>query len=228
MITASGEVAQFVDDNQFGSGQSQDKCGPEAISVFWHSTKPGTHNPYTAQDVHNMAHDDYIKFIGPDVTSDQGGTSNELLYNMLRAHGFAFVEGPLSISWIKGWLENAYPVIIGLTESSVHDIGINGSPYNWDTTGRTHIIVVSGPGNGDELLVRDTANIDTNGVVRTGPRHYTASKLQLTSATMVVPSWLPATSSANPPTPTPAPPPVDYKKLVQSLTAQLAEAVKHL
>lgn len=228
MLTASGEVAQFVDDNQFGSGQSQDKCGPEAVSVFWHSTKPGTVNPYKAQDVHNMAHDDYVRFIGPDTTSDTGGTSNDLLYNMLRFHNFAFKEGQVNLAWIKGWLENGYPVIIGITESSVHDISLNASPYNWDTASRTHIIIATGIGPIDELLVRDTANIDLNGMVRTGPRRYTASKLQLISATMVVPSWLPNPTEVNPPVPTPTPPVIDYKKLVQSLAAQLVEAASHL
>lgn len=225
ILTASGEVCQCVDDNQFQSNTSQDKCGPEAVSVFWHSTKPGTPNTYTAQDVHSMAHFDYVRFIGPDTTNDTGGTSNELLYAMLKYHNFSFKQGPLSLDWIKGWVTNGYPVIIGITESSVYDVEIKGNPYNWNTTGRTHIVLVTGVGANDELLIRDTANIDLSGNVRKGPRKYTASKLQLISATMVVPTWLSVPTQTNPPVVTQ---PVDYKKQVQELVAQLVEAVSHL
>ena len=189
-VTPSGEVAQFVDDDQFGSGQSQDKCGPEAVALFWHSTAPGTHNPYTSADVHAMAHTDYTRFIGPDDTADTGGTSNALLYHMLSAHNFHYCAIPTNLSLIKAFLHVGYPVIIGVEESSVDDLGIGGSPYSWNTSGLSHVITATGAGATGEILVRDTANIAPTGV-RPGPRHYNSGKLQLLSATVCVPSWLP-------------------------------------
>lgn len=201
LLSPSGEVAIFVDDDQFGFGQSQDKCGPEAVSVVWHSVAPGQHNSYTPAEVHQMAHDDYVKFIGPDTDSDHNGTGNQTLYDMLKEHGFQFEEGPTDINWIKARLGEGKPVIIGITESSVVDNGLGANPYNWNTTGLSHVIVASGAGRGGEILCRDTANIDHNGIVRPGPRHYDANRLQLISATAVHPNWI-----TNPPPP-PAPDP---------------------
>lgn len=228
-LTPSGEVAVFLDDDQFATGQSQDKCGPEAVSVFWHSVKPGDKNPYTSTDIHSMASADYVKFIGPDNPGDTNGTSNQTLYNMLAEHHFSYKTGPADIAWVKGWLAAGYPVIIGITESSVRDLGLNGgnNPYNWNTSGLTHVIVASGPGQNGEVLVRDTANIGTSGV-RPGPRRYDSHALQLVSATMVVPSWLPVPSSSTPPPPTPPPPPVDYKKMAADALAALNQALPHL
>lgn len=224
-LTASGEVAVFIDDNQFGSGESQDKCGPEAVSLFWHSVKPGDRNPYLSVAVHAMAHDDYVEFCGLDTTSNHNGTSNKTLYDMLAKHHFVCKPGPTDVNWVKAWLAAGYPVIIGIVESSVKDLGLNGSnPYGWDTTGLTHVIVASGPGAAGELLVRDTANIGSGGV-RPGPRRYDAHALQLVSATMVVPNWMAIPTSSTPPAP---PAPVDYKKQAQAALASLTEALAHL
>src|SRR5579885_3620743 len=72
-LSPSGEVARFIDDDQFNWGlESTMKCGPEAVSLFWHSLPPGQANPYKAADIHAMAHNDYVKFVGSDVPSDQG------------------------------------------------------------------------------------------------------------------------------------------------------------
>ena len=195
-LTKTGEVAEFIDDDQFGTGQSVDKCGPEAVSEVWHATEPGQPNHYTSADVHAMAHADYTKYIGPDVPSDHGGTSNQTLYNMLEEHGFHYQGGPARMSWVKAELNAGKIVIIGIVESSVHDNGVGGCPYAWNTNGLTHVIVASGPAGDNDIAVRDTANIGPQGV-RPGPRYYDANKLQLISATSVTPTWL----GAPPPTP---------------------------
>jgi hypothetical protein len=221
-LTPSGEVAVFLDDDQFHAGESVDKCGPEAVSLFWHSVKPGEQNPYTSAQIHAMAHDDYVRFIGPDVASNHGGTSNQLLYTMLASHRFSYKPGPADIHWVQSWLKAGYPVIIGIWEESVHDLALGGNPYNWETRGLTHIIVASGPGTTGEVLVRDTANIGPQGV-RPGPRRYDTTKLQLVSATMVVPSWLDDPASASPP-----PPPIDYLKMAKDAYATLGTAIQHL
>lgn len=198
-LTHSGEIAQFIDDNQFGPGQSTMKCGPEAVSMVWHSVAPGEHNPYSAADVHSMAHDDYVRWIGPDAPSDQGGTSNQTLYDMLDEHGFKHVPGPANIAWVKEQLGAGLLVIIGIVEASVVDNGLGANPYNWNTNGLTHIITASGAGAHGEILVRDTANIAPEGV-RPGPRHYDANRLELISATAVYPSWI---EQPKPPPPNP-------------------------
>lgn len=206
-LTPSGEVACFVDDDQFHSGESVDKCGPEAVSVFWHSTAPDTPNPYTSSEIHLMAHDDYIKYLGPDVPGDHNGTSDQVLYAMLAEHNFKYQPGPVNMAWVKEQLAQGLPVIIGITESSVHDNQVGGMPYAWNPAGLSHIIIASGAGEAGEILVRDTANIGPQGV-RPGPRHYDANRLQLLSATAVYPTWWNAT-------PAPPPPPAQRTYTVQ-------------
>lgn len=206
-LTPSGEVAVFVDDDQFGADQSVMKCGPECVAQFWHSVAPGQHNPYSSAEIHLMAHDDYQQFIGADVQSDYNGTSNQALYNMLKYHTFHYEVGPLDWNWINGWLHAGYPVIIGgVEESTVHDQALDGAiPYHWNTAGLYHIILASGPGG----LFRDTANIGPSGV-RPGPRRYDTNALRFSTATMVVPTWLPVPGSSTPPEPPPPPPQNTY------------------
>lgn len=210
-LTETKEVSVFIDDNQFGNGESVDKCGPEALALFWHSVKPGQKNTYTSQSVHTMAHSLYEQFIGPDVPGDKQGTSNETLYKMIESLGFKYYKAPDSIAldpdkaypWVRGWLQAGYPVVLGgINESAVRDTALSGlrNPYNWDTTGLFHIILATGPERPGFLRVRDTANIDqTTGKVRPGPRVYETAGLTITTATMLVPSWLPDPKSSTPP-----------------------------
>ncbi len=63
-LSRTGEVGEFLDDNQFAPpGGSFNKCGPESIALCFHSVAPGQHNPFTPQDIHRMAHDDYVAFV---------------------------------------------------------------------------------------------------------------------------------------------------------------------
>lgn len=204
MLTPSKEVAVFIDDNQFGSGESVDKCGPEALALFWHSVKPGETNKYKAADVHKQAHDLYERFIGPDARNDTAGTDDATLYKMIEFLGFKYFKGPLEWTWVRSWLNNGYPVIIGgINESAVKDTALSGlkNPYNWNTSGLFHIILATGPETPGYIRVRDTANIASTGVVRPGPRVYETTGLTFTTSTMVVPSWLPVPKSGTPPTP---------------------------
>lgn len=185
-LTAKGECAEFIDYDQFETGKSQDTCGPAAVSTFWHCVQPGHQQIWNARQCQLMMESDYAHYIGPDTAADHNGTSNETLYKMLAGHRFHYLAIPTSIELIKLVVGAGYPVIIGFSESSVIDLDLGGVPYGWDTSGLFHIVVVSGPGSGDELLVRDTANVG-----RPGPRRYKASHLQLTSATVCCPSWMP-------------------------------------
>ena len=185
-LSLKGEVLEAPDDDQFGSFESLMKCGYEIVALFWHSTAPGTKNTYTAADVHRMAHEDYIHFVGPDVPSDPGGMSTQQLYQDLSSHGFSFLPCPLQWDVIHAWVRLGYPVILGVQEDSVYDLdpAIRGRPYAWPPNGLSHIILCTGVDR-----FRDTATIGPQGV-RPGPRQYDETKLQMVSATMVVPSWL--------------------------------------
>lgn len=252
MQTPSGEIAHYIDDDQFGAGQSVDKCGPETVAQFWHSTRPDVDNHYTSADIHAQASSLYVHFIGPDDAADHGGTSNQTLYNMLDFVGFKdrHLALPLDAHIISAWLKEGYAVIVGCAEESVYDIELGTSPYNWDTKGLFHIINLTGVDAQGNWLVRDTANIGPEGV-RPGPRHY-KTNLALTSATLVASSWMAVPTSATPPnapapapapkppvppTPvtTPQPPATDYKKLAEAAIKaaeaaimQAMDAIGHL
>ena len=190
----SGEVARFIDDDQFGPGQSLDKCGYEIVSLFWHSVAPDKVNPYHATDIHAMAHTDYLYYAGQDILSNQTGMSNVTLYSDLKRHRFEYVGLPPG-NWdrVRTFLLYGYPVVLGgVDEATVFDVGVGKCPYSWIRPGVDywHIILATGLSYSDELLVRDTANIGPDGKVRPGPRRYRLGGMKLTTATALVPSWL--------------------------------------
>ena len=87
----------------------------------------------------------------------------------------------------------------------MYDIGLGDVvPYPWTAKGN-HIIVLTGVTANGNFLVRDSANCtnlyDPNSL-RPGPREYQASKLQLVSATAVIPPWLPRVPQETNPMPT--------------------------
>lgn len=184
-LTPKGEILNAPDDDQFAQFESLMKCGYEIVSLFWHSTAPGVLNPYTAADVHGMAHNDYVRFVGPDTTSDQLGMNDAQLYQDLTFHGFWFQACPMEWDTINAWLTLGYPIILGVLEDSVYDLDptIHGRPYAWPSNGLSHIILASGVDR-----FRDTANIGPQGV-RPGPRFYDTARLKLVSATVVYPNW---------------------------------------
>lgn len=208
-LSSTGEVAEFVDDNQFGSGSLM-KCGYEIVAMFWHSTKPGTHNPYSSSQVHSMAHADYEHFAGADIMSNQNGMTNQQLYDDLAMHNFHYVKLPLDWNVIRAWLAYGYPVIVGgVRESTVIDLELRHCPYSWIGPGKAdywHIIMATGLDGPESLKFRDTANIGPSGV-RPGPRRYSTQGMAFTTATLCVPSWLPVPPAAFDPTkPIPSPP----------------------
>ncbi len=194
-LAATGEVAEFVDDDQFGWGQSVMKCGFEIFSIFWHSTKPGTKNIYTSVQVHEMAHNDYQREVGLDVTRDRAGMTNQQLYNLIDFHKFKYAR--LNRDWklIRLFIRYGYPVIIGgVAENSVYDLAIGDHvPYPWIRPGvnYSHVIMATGLDGDYSIKCRDTANVDAKGALRKGPRIYSTIEMQFTTATALVPTWLP-------------------------------------
>ncbi|HEV2473916.1 MAG TPA: hypothetical protein VGS41_14670 [Chthonomonadales bacterium] len=79
-------------------------------------------------------------------------------------------------------------------ESSFHDVALDGAvPYPWHPQGN-HIIVLTGVTPDGNFLARDPANVTdlyNPDSLRPGPRAYDAAQMQLVSATVIVPPWLP-------------------------------------
>lgn len=174
------EIVSAFDVNQFGVGQSQYKCGPYAVYLCSAFGPPGQPPLYNPSWVASMADTWYEKNIGPNTTADQVGVTNDQLYQCIRDSGHAYQV--IKQSDIPAAIGGGCPVIIGISENSVHDMGAGRNPYGWNTAGLFHIISITGMLAG-HYLVRDTANN------LPGPRMYDASKLILTSATVFFPSW---------------------------------------
>jgi len=233
------ECVSTFDFNQFQPGESLDQCGPAAVALchcMGQASQPTTGSPTDA--LHLML-ELYTEFIGPDVPSDTKGTENATLYSMLTKVGNhyqnLFPDGGVDGTdlkfgcpqWtlkdhVRRWVELGYPVIIGITEDSILDMGLHRRPYDWDTAGLSHILTVTGVAqNNIDLLCRDTAN-----VLAAGPREYAVTPLVLLSATVVVPGssmWLARPVDTDPThQPAPAPSPLE-----QDL-AQLAQDVAHI
>ena len=242
------ECVSTFDFNQFQPGESLDQCGPAAVALCHFMGAPGHPTTGSTTDALHLMMELYTEFIGPDVPSDTGGTSNATLYAMLAKVGNhyqnLFPDGGVSGSdtqfgcpqWslkdhIRKWVGLGYPVIIGVTEDSILDMGLHRRPYDWNTSGLDHIICVTGVAqNNIDLLVRDTANI-----LAAGPREYAVTPLVLLSATVVVPGnpmWLERpvdTDPAHQPAPAPAPETQLQKDLAQleaDAAAMVAEASK--
>ncbi len=195
-LTATGEIAEFVDDDQFGWGQSAMKCGYEIVALFWHSTKPGTHNLYAASQIHEMAHLDYQREVGPDISADRAGMTNQQLYNDLDYHRFRYVKLGRDWNVIREYIKYGYPVVLGgVAENTVYDLAIGDHvPYPWIRPGvnYSHIILATGLDGDYSIKARDTANIDIRGALRKGPRVYSTIEMQFVTATALGPTWLPA------------------------------------
>jgi hypothetical protein len=95
---------------------------------------------------------------------------------------------------LRAWLNLSYPVLVAGAETGFYDIGPGDIvPYPWTPSG-SHIIVLTGVTADGNFWVRDAANVtdlSNPNALRLGPRKYDARRLQLSSATAVVPPWKP-------------------------------------
>lgn len=183
------EIISITQVDQFDGGSAY-KCGFEAVAECSSMSKVGQSPTKSPPEVLALAHQRYIAADGPDVPSNQWGMSLPQLYTELHAAGLHFQGLPVSISIIRAYIQAGYPVIVAGLETGFYDMELGDIvPYPWTPTGN-HVLVITGL-DGDNFLVRDSANIIAPNTLRPGPRVYDAAKMQLISATAVVPPWLP-------------------------------------
>jgi hypothetical protein len=207
MLSSTGEVADFIDADQFQPGKSQFECGFFAVAICKAMAQVGKRPTQTVQQVIAEAEAWYAQYDGSDAISNTNGMSLGQLYDLLRQVGLHFQSTALNINVVKAWIALGYPVLLAIVEVSVRDLALGGrNPYPWRAAG-THIIIATGRTADGHILVRDSANVtnlyDPNSL-RPGPRKYDANALQLVSATVVVPPWLSRPASATPPAVAPA------------------------
>lgn len=188
-LNAKGEVADLLDVNQFIPGRSAYECVAYAASLVKYAGQPGKGPTGSALQASNLAQYWYGREEGSTGASNTNGMILQDEYNMLDGMGLHYYVSSPTVAHVKAWLEVVgYPLLMCGAETGMYDIGLGDRvPYTWTPTGN-HCIVASGVAHDGNLLVHDCANIAPNGV-RTGPRTYDASKLQLISATAIVVPW---------------------------------------
>lgn len=193
-LTASGEVAAFHDVDQFQPAKTQFACGFFSCALVKAMAPVGQTPLQTVAEMIAEAEQWYAQDNGDDALSNTNGMTLQELYDLIVQIGLHFQASSTEAPALRAWLRLGYPVIVAGEETGFYDLGLGDVvPYPW-TPGGSHMLVLTGVTADGNFLVRDPANVTslTNpNALRPGPRKYDARRLQLSSATAVVPPWLP-------------------------------------
>lgn len=193
-LSPSGEIASFLDVDQFQPAKTQFACGFFACALVKAMAPVDQKPTQTAAQMIAEAEQWYAQDNGSNSASNLNGMTLEQLYELIVQIGLHFQATSTDPRMLRAWLDLGYPVIVAGAETGFYDLGLGGSiPYPWAPSG-SHIIVLTGNAASGNFLVRDPANVTslTNpNALRPGPRTYDAQRMQLSSATVVVPSWKP-------------------------------------
>ncbi len=193
-LSATGEVGDFLDADQFQPAKTQFACGFYACAIVKAMAPVGRPPTQSVPQVIAEADQWYIQYDSDDSINNTIGMSDQQLYQLLGQISIPHQIANPDANTVRAWVKLGYPVVIAGAESSFYDMALGDVvPYYWVPSGN-HIITITGVASDGNLLVRDTANV-TNlfdpTTLRRGPRTYDASKMQLVTATAVVPPWLP-------------------------------------
>lgn len=201
-LNSLGEVVDVQEADQFQQNRTQFACGYFTCAMARSMAKPGEPPTLSLQQVIADGEAWYAQYNGNNSITNTNGMTLPQLYSLLQQIGLHYQSTALDINVVKQWIEAGYPVILAIEEPSVFDMALGRGPYPWTPSG-SHIFLVTGVASDGNVLVRDPANCtnlyDPNSL-RPGPRTYKASALQLVSATVAVPPWMPRPTSDIPPT----------------------------
>jgi hypothetical protein len=193
-LSPQGEIADFQDADQFQPGHSEFECGFFSVAIVKAMHQIGTPPLQSAGAMIAEAEQWYAEFNGNNGASNEAGMSLPQLYALLAQIGQHYQAIAPDIDLIRAWINIGYPIIVAGAESGMFDLGLGDIvPYPWHPSGN-HMIVITGVASDGNFLVRDPANctnLNDPRSLRPGPRRYDARKLQLVSATLAIPSWLP-------------------------------------
>ncbi len=193
-LTTTGEIATFRDVDQFQPAKTQYACGFFSCALVKTMTPVGQVAAQTAAEMIAEAERWYAQDNGNDALSNTNGMTLQELYDLIVQIGLHFQASSTDAQTLRAWLKLGYPVVVAGAETGFYDMGLGDVvPYPW-TPGGSHIIVLTGVATDGNFLVRDPANVtdlSNPNALRPGPRKYDAQRLQLSSATAVVPSWRP-------------------------------------
>lgn len=186
---ANSEVGVFTSTSQFGTNGNTSECGSFAVATILGSAAPGG-SPWSSAEIASAANADYIRQDGPATASNTSGMTQATLHTDLLYHALKYADVNPDWNSIKAAIWAGSPVVICIPESQVIDVELGASPYPWSSAGIDHIILVTGVASSNNVLVRDSANIEAPNTIRQGPREYKI--LAMTTifwATAVTPGW---------------------------------------
>ncbi len=193
-LSATGEVGDFLDADQFQPAKTQFACGFYACAIVRAMALVGRPPTQSVPQVIAEADQWYIQYDSDDSIDNTTGMSVQQLYQLLGQISIPYQIANPDANTVRAWVKLGYPVVIAGAESSFYDMALGDVvPYYWTPSGN-HIITITGVASDGNLLVRDTANVTDlfdPTTLRPGPRMYDANKMQLVTATAVVPPWLP-------------------------------------
>lgn len=192
-LSKTGEIGDFLDVDQMQPAKTQFACGYFSFAIIRAMAPVGQAPTQSAQQMIAEAEAWYAQDHGTNAISNADGMSLQEEYDLIVRAGWHYQASSLDLDTIRAWVKLGYPILLTLSESSVVDLALAGNPYPWNPAGN-HIIVISGVTADDNFLVRDPANctdLYNPNSLRPGPRKYDASRLQIWTATVVVPPWRP-------------------------------------
>jgi GH25 family lysozyme M1 (1,4-beta-N-acetylmuramidase) len=187
-LNVHGEVADFLDDDQFIVGRSAYECVAYCAALIKFAGAPGHGSSGTARQIADLAQAWYAREEGSNLASNTNGMSLSDEYDMLAGIGLRYQVLSPTVTAVKQALGKGYPVLLCGAEIGFYDLDLGHIPYSWPPSGN-HCIVASGVDGTGNLLVHDCASIGSAGV-RPGPRRYDISKMQLVSATAILVPWI--------------------------------------
>lgn len=191
VYTSNGMVISLQKSYQLmNPAESQDQCGPWTASELKHAGLPGQPPRGTVDDVHSWAVTEYTNYLGPDVTSNQTGSSIDNMHSFFHDAGYHYWDigavTPTSTrshdtAEIIAALNAGYPVVVTVNEQSV--IRPDGSnPYPWQPAlgPVNHIFCIVGHTSDGYFLVADELNAGD-----AWPDKYKQSRLEIHWASVI-------------------------------------------
>lgn len=173
VLSSKGTVCDIMQSNQLNTkyGSSQDRCGPWTASELRCAGRPNTGGSgATLDDLMWWAHNEYTKYIGPDVASDQNGSSIDNMHQFFHDAGnlhywdIAAINANSSqasdLAHLRAAVKAGYPVAMTVAEQSVISKRTGKCPYPWQPRlgNVTHIFALIGIDEDGDLIVADELN----------------------------------------------------------------------
>ena len=175
-LSPAGCVCDIAQSNQLDNaqGESQDMCGPWTVAGLKFAGLPGKGALATGAGHENPIDDwaeaEYTKYIGPNVISNQAGSSIENMHQFFHDAGnlHYWDIGAISagsaqasdLARIRTAVRAGYPVVITASEPSIHSKSLGKNPYPWQPAlgAVNHIFAVIGIDKDGDFIVADQLN----------------------------------------------------------------------